>query len=68
WDALGQGWLAVAYFGNSWNLLHVDGQGKSTELLPPQMWMYSSAVSADGHRVVFTSNTVEGNAWLLENF
>lgn len=68
WDASGHGWLAVAYFGKSWNLLHIDGQGKSAVLLPPQMWMYSSAVSADGHRIVFTSNTVEGNAWLLENF
>ena len=68
WDASGQGWLAVAYFGKSWNLLRVDGQGKSAVLLPPQMWMYSCAISADGHRVVFTSNTVEGNAWLLENF
>jgi hypothetical protein len=68
WDRSGLGWLAVVYWGKSWNLLHIDGNGDAVELLPPQVWMYSSAMSPDGRRVVFTSNTVEANAWLLEHF
>jgi Tol biopolymer transport system component len=68
WDRSGQGWLAVAYLGKGWNLLHIDSNGDSVQLLPPQLWMYSSAMSPDGRRIAFTSNTVEANAWLLENF
>jgi eukaryotic-like serine/threonine-protein kinase len=68
WDGSGEGWLATTYFGKSWNLLHIDAKGHSVELLPPQLWMYSSALSPGRKRIVFSSNTVEANAWLLENF
>jgi hypothetical protein len=30
--------------------------------------MYSSAASRDGRRIAYTSNTVQGNIWMLEDF
>jgi Tol biopolymer transport system component len=51
-----------------WNLYRVTANGKTTQLLPGQMWMYSAAASPDGRRVAFTSNTGESNVWMLENF
>jgi hypothetical protein len=32
------------------------------------MWMYSAVASPDGKRVAYTSNTGQGNIWMLEDF
>jgi eukaryotic-like serine/threonine-protein kinase len=68
WDSSATGWILTGNLKSEWNLFHVDSGGKSTPLLPPQLWMYSSAVSPDGRHIVYTSNTVESNVWLLEHF
>jgi dipeptidyl aminopeptidase/acylaminoacyl peptidase len=67
YGADGHSWLIIAP-GEQWRLLHVDARGRTTPLTPPQMWMYSSAASPDGKRVAYTSNTIEGNIWMLEDF
>src|SRR5262249_15987510 len=59
-DVSGRGWMLTSYLDRTWNLLRVDETGRCIELLPPEFWMYSSAVSPDGHHVVFTNNTGEG--------
>ena len=43
-------------------------RGHTTPLIPPQLWMYSAAASPDGKRVAYTSNTGQGNIWMLEDF
>ncbi len=70
WTADGTGWFAIGLSDEDeeWNLYRVAANGKTTRLLPTQMWMYSSAASPDGRHVAFTSNTGEGNIWLLEDF
>jgi eukaryotic-like serine/threonine-protein kinase len=67
YGADGHSWLIVEA-GEQWGLLHVDARGRTTPLIPPQMWMYSAAASPDGKRVAYTSNTVLGNIWMLEDF
>ena len=70
WTADGTGWFVIGLSDEDeeWNLYRVAANGKTTRLLPTQMWMYSSAASPDGRHVAFTSNTGEGNIWLLEDF
>jgi hypothetical protein len=70
WNADGTGWVVVGINPdeNAWSLYHVAPDGGTTKLLPPQMWMYGAAVSPDGRHIAFTSNTVDGNVWLLEDF
>jgi hypothetical protein len=69
WAANGRGWIVVgAEMGAGWQLLSVDAKGRSRALIPPQQWMYSAAASPDGRSIAFTSNTVDGNIWLLEDF
>jgi serine/threonine protein kinase len=68
WTADGRGWIAVCYEARVWQLLRVDEKGNTAALIPPQQWMYSAAMSPDGHHIVYTSNTVDGNFWLLEDF
>ena len=51
-----------------WNLRRVDPDGKATALIPPQMWMYSSAAAPDGRSLAYSSNTGAGSLWLLKNF
>lgn len=63
----GHSWLVVEA-GKQWGLLHVDARGRTTSLIPPQLWMYSAAASPDGKRVAYASNTVLGNVWMLEDF
>lgn len=63
----GHSWLIVVY-GDQWRLLRVDARGRTTPLIPPQMWMYSAAASPHGKRVAYTSNTGQGNIWMLEDF
>ena len=67
YGADGHSWLIVEG-GEQWHLLHVDSRGRTTPLIPPQMWMYSAAASPDGKRVAYTSNTGQGNIWMLEDF
>ena len=67
YGADGHSWLIVEA-GERWGLLHVDARGRTTALIPPQMWMYSAAASPDGKRVAYTSNTALGNIWMLEDF
>jgi len=67
YGADGHSWLIVEA-GEQWGLLHVDARGRTTPLIPPQMWMYSAAASPDGKRVAYTSNTGLGNIWMLEDF
>jgi serine/threonine protein kinase/Tol biopolymer transport system component len=67
WGADGRSWLIVGA-GERWYLLRVDPRGRVTAMIPPQMWMYSSVASPDGKRVAFTSNTGQGNIWMLEDF
>ena len=68
WTADGTGWLVIGVTNDVFNLYRVDATGKTTPLLPKQLWMYSSAASPDGRHVAFTVNTVDGNVWMLENF
>ena len=68
WDGLTGGWILTGASGDMWNLFHVDPGGKATPLLSPQKWMYSSAIAPDGVHIAYTSNTIEGNAWLLTHF
>ena len=68
WTADGRGWIVVGYEARAWRLLRVDERGNVAAMIPPQQWMYSAAMSRDGRHVVYTSNTVDGNAWLLEDF
>jgi len=63
----GRSWELIEA-GKQWRLLHADARGRTTPLIPPQMWMYSSAASPDGRHVAYTSNTVQGNIWMLEGF
>jgi serine/threonine protein kinase len=51
-----------------WSILRVMPDGRTMPLIPPQIWMYSCAVSPDGRRVVYTSNTGEASLWLLDDF
>jgi Tol biopolymer transport system component len=67
YGADGRSWLIVEG-GDQWRLLHVDARGRTSDLIPPQMWMYSAVVSPDGKRVAYTSNTGQGNIWMLEDF
>jgi len=67
YGADGHSWLIVEA-GEQWGLLHVDARGRTSPLIPPQMWMYSVAASPDGKRVAYTSNTGLGNIWMLEDF
>ena len=69
WAADGASWLIVGTDAKtSWRLARLDPDGKTTALIPPQLWMYSSAASPDGRHVVYTSNTGDANIWLLEDF
>jgi len=70
WTAGGRDWLVIGMSSEDkgWNLYHVAASGRTTPLLPGQLWMYSSAASPDGRRIAFTTNTVEGDVWLLEDF
>ena len=72
WAADGSRWMVVGNLQKSekggWRMLRVEPGGRTSEMLPPQMWMYSAAASADGRHVVYTSNTIDSNIWLLENF
>jgi len=70
WSADGTGWAVVGINPDEqeWNLYRVAADGGTTKLLPRQMWMYGAAASPDGHHIAFTSNTVDGNVWLLEDF
>ena len=69
WAANGRGWIVVGLEkGAGWQLLSVDFKGRSRALIRPQQWMYSAAASPDGRWIAFTSNTVDGNIWLLEDF
>jgi eukaryotic-like serine/threonine-protein kinase len=70
WTADGTGWLVIGLSAKDeeWNLYHVAESGKTTRLLPKQMWMYSAVTSPDGRHVAYTSNTVDANVWLLEDF
>jgi hypothetical protein len=54
--------------GDTWRLSRVDERGHLTSLTPPQLWMYSAAASPDGKRIAYTSNTGQGNIWMLEDF
>ncbi len=69
WAAGSEGWFVIT-FGNDgdWQLLHVDPTGKTKAVIPRQQWMYSVSASPDGHHLAYTSNTVDGNIWLLEDF
>ena len=67
YGADGHSWLIIQG-GEQWRLLHVDARGRTSALIPPQMWMYSAAASPDGKRVAYTSNTGQGNIWMLEDF
>jgi eukaryotic-like serine/threonine-protein kinase len=67
YGANGRSWLIVEA-GEQWRLLRVDARGRTTSLTPPQMWMYSADASPDGKRVAYTSNTIQGNIWMLEDF
>jgi Tol biopolymer transport system component len=67
YGADGHSWFVISA-GEQWRLLHVDSRGRTATLTPPQLWMYSSATSPDGKRVAYTSNTGQGNIWMLEGF
>ena len=67
YGADGHSWLVIAA-GDQWRLLHVDAIGRTIPLTPPQFWMYSAAASPDGKRIAYTSNTGQGNIWMLEGF
>jgi hypothetical protein len=69
WTADGKGWIAVgANQDEGWRLLRIGRDGSVSLLTPQQMWMYSAEDSPDGRFVAFTSNTGQGNVWMLENF
>lgn len=70
WNAGGTGWTVVGINPDekAFNLYRVAADGGTTKLLPPQMWMYGLAASPDGRHIAFTTNTVDGNVWLLEDF
>ena len=67
YGADGHSWLLVEG-GDIWRLVHVDERGGVRALIPGQLWMYSVAASPDGRRIAYTSNTGQGNIWLLEDF
>jgi Tol biopolymer transport system component len=67
YGADGHSWVIV-HVEKQWGLLLVDASGRTTPLIPSQLWMYSAAVSPDGKRVAYTSNTGLGNIWMLEDF
>jgi dipeptidyl aminopeptidase/acylaminoacyl peptidase len=67
WAADGKSWLAVAWVGKGeWNLLRIAPDGRTHAMIPSQLWMYEVAPAADGRHVAYTSNTGQGNLWLLE--
>ncbi len=69
WAGDGQSWFVVgSNQGSEWTVFRVRGNGRTTNVLPRQFWMYSAAVSPDGRHIVYTSNTGQGTTWLLENF
>ena len=69
WAADGRSFYVVAVARDrAWLLLHVGPDGHTASLIPPQLWMYSAAASPDGRKLAYTSNTGQGNVWLLEGF
>ena len=69
WTANGTGLLAVGRSEeDGWRLVRISLDGKVTMLTPQQLWMYSAENSPDGRSIAFTSNTGQGNIWLLEDF
>jgi eukaryotic-like serine/threonine-protein kinase len=69
WAADGQSWFVVSRTSESdWRLTRVKIDGTTVSLIPRQQWMYDAAASPDGKHVAYTSNTVDGNIWLLEDF
>jgi len=69
WAADGQSWFVVCRTSESdWRLTRVKIDGTTSSLTPRQQWMYDAAASPEGRYVAYTSNTVDGNIWLLEDF
>ncbi len=71
WAPDGGSWYVLsagAQGAGPWQVLRVMPAGRTIPLIPPQIWMYTCAVSPDGRRLVYTSNTGEGSLWLLEDF
>jgi serine/threonine protein kinase/Tol biopolymer transport system component len=69
WAADGRRWYVIGVGEQSdWYVLRVDPSGRTVKVTPRQLWMYGTAPSPDGRRLAYTSNTIEGNVWLLEGF
>ena len=69
WAADSRSWIVVGQgAGSDWRLTRVKPDGTTVSLIPRQQWMYDVAASPDGKHIAYTSNTVDGNIWLLENF
>jgi serine/threonine protein kinase/dipeptidyl aminopeptidase/acylaminoacyl peptidase len=69
WAVDGQSWFVVSRTSEGdWRLTRVKVDGTTVSLIPRQQWMYDAAASPDGKHVAYTSNTVDGNIWLLEDF
>jgi serine/threonine protein kinase len=62
--------LFVAAQSTEYFIARIDLDGKTRVLLNRgrNQWLGSTRVSPDGHRLAFSQQTFEENAWLLENF
>ena len=66
WAADGKGLLVLTRQKGYGTVLHVDLQGRANVL-----WERATgglAESPDGHHLCISSNTVDQNVWMLENF
>ncbi len=69
WAADGRSWIVVSMTTDGdWRLTRVKADGTTVSLIPKQQWMYDAAASPDGKHIAYTSNTVDANFWLLEDF
>ena len=69
WAADSRSWIVVSVSPDGdWRLTRVKPDGATVSLIPRQQWMWDAAASPDGKHTAYTSNTVDGNIWLLEDF
>jgi serine/threonine protein kinase len=67
WAADGKGLFAISSFGREAVLLYVDLFG-NVHKLRDHVALGDSPTSPDGRHLAFTSQTVDGNMWTMENF
>ncbi len=70
WAADGKSFFATAWTPDSYDLLHVTLAGKVKLLLHNgrNRWLHNPLPSPDGKYLAFSSETWDGNVWMIDNF